>query len=275
MLPVDVRQALERRSGGVCEVAQDGCAGRATDAHHRVRKGAGGRRGAARQASDGLSNLVHACRACHSLIHSWPAASRDAGWLLGGRDVPPLVDAEFYAEIGDPVRAEVFRRDAATLTAAANGSGTRPAGDRPADDSADSADVGDEAGRLMSTVDGSGGAPVVVAVDAVVVVVRRVDAGLFRLSVRCVATGVEVPELARCFLAEGSARRAAGMAASLFGSGLSVTEVLDMLAVFAPAPDCAGRLVLPSAAGAEDREPTGLPQPATPGREGTDAHRCR
>lgn len=90
LLPVDVREALERRSGCICEVAQPACLGRAVDPHHRVLRGNGGRRGAARQVSDQLSNLIHTCRACHEWIHEHPAASREAGWMLPGRDNPAL-----------------------------------------------------------------------------------------------------------------------------------------------------------------------------------------
>jgi len=98
LLPVDVRRALEARSGGVCEIARPGCLGRAVDPHHRVLRGSGGRRGAARLASDQLANLLHVCRACHEWVHEHPAASREAGWLLGGREVPSLVPLVYRGE---------------------------------------------------------------------------------------------------------------------------------------------------------------------------------
>jgi len=91
LLSVDLHRALGARSGGVCEVARKGCFGRAVDPHHRVRRQAGGRRGAARLTSDQLANLLHVCRACHEWIHDHPAASREAGWMLSGRDRPALV----------------------------------------------------------------------------------------------------------------------------------------------------------------------------------------
>jgi hypothetical protein len=87
---------LAVRSGGVCEVAlAEGCAGAARDVHHRVRRGVGGRRGAARLVSDRLSNLLHVCRPCHTWVHEHPAAAREVGWLLCGRDVPSGVAVSY------------------------------------------------------------------------------------------------------------------------------------------------------------------------------------
>jgi hypothetical protein len=94
MVPVDVRLAVEVRSGGVCEVARRGCLGAAREVHHRLARGSGGRRGSARLVSDSLANLLHVCRLCHDWSHLHPASAREAEWLLGGREVPaqlPLV----------------------------------------------------------------------------------------------------------------------------------------------------------------------------------------
>ncbi len=98
LVPVDVRRALEVRSGGVCEIAREGCLGRAWDVHHRVLRGSGGRHGSARQVSDRLSNLVHTCRSCHEWVHGHPAAAGESGWLLGGREVAPLVALLYRGE---------------------------------------------------------------------------------------------------------------------------------------------------------------------------------
>ena len=87
-VPMDVRAALRERSGGLCEVGRAGCLLRATEAHHRVPRGYGGRHGQARQVSDRLSNLLDVCRACHGWVHGHPVAARQAGWLL--RVVPPF-----------------------------------------------------------------------------------------------------------------------------------------------------------------------------------------
>jgi hypothetical protein len=42
----------------------------------------GGRKGAAAVAHHVLSNILHACRACHERGHASPADSYRAGWML-------------------------------------------------------------------------------------------------------------------------------------------------------------------------------------------------
>jgi len=66
--------------------------------HHRVLRGAGGRHGEAREAADLVSNLLHVCRGCHEWVHDHRAAAREAGWTLGGRDVPAMVALLYRGE---------------------------------------------------------------------------------------------------------------------------------------------------------------------------------
>lgn len=42
----------------------------------------GGRKGAAKVAHDVLSNILHACRPCHSLTHANPTDAYDLGLML-------------------------------------------------------------------------------------------------------------------------------------------------------------------------------------------------
>lgn len=87
-IPAKVRIALALRSGGRCEMALPGCTGQATDPAHRIRTGMGGRKGAAKAAHDVLSNLIHACRHCHSWTHAEPTAARRLGLMLRDGDNP-------------------------------------------------------------------------------------------------------------------------------------------------------------------------------------------
>ena len=81
-VPPKVRLVLALRSGGVCEMALSGCTGVATDPAHRLKQGMGGRHGDAKVAHDVLSNLLHACRACHSWTHAEPGRARVLGLML-------------------------------------------------------------------------------------------------------------------------------------------------------------------------------------------------
>jgi hypothetical protein len=82
-IPAKVRRGLAARSGGVCEIGQRGCTVQATDASHRVKVGIGGRKGAAAVAHHVLSNLLAACRVCHSqTLHAQPALAYRHGWML-------------------------------------------------------------------------------------------------------------------------------------------------------------------------------------------------
>lgn len=81
-VPPIIRIALTVRSGGVCEMAFPDCMGQATDPAHRIRTGMGGRKRASKTAHDVLSNLVHACRRCHSWTHAEPAKAYAMGLML-------------------------------------------------------------------------------------------------------------------------------------------------------------------------------------------------
>jgi hypothetical protein len=94
-VPARILAALTHRSGGVCEMALPGCTEWATDPAHRIRQGMGGRKGAAKTAHDVLSNLLHACRRCHSRTHAEPAFAYSLGLMLrDGSD--PLAEPAQY-----------------------------------------------------------------------------------------------------------------------------------------------------------------------------------
>lgn len=77
MIPWTVRTEVEERSGGLCEVRADGCTGRATHKHHRLRRSQGGQHIA--------ENIVEACSHCHLVaIHGNPAWAYEHGWLVRG-----------------------------------------------------------------------------------------------------------------------------------------------------------------------------------------------
>jgi hypothetical protein len=89
-VPPARRKTLADRSGSWCEpqLAEAGCWGRATDPHHRITRKDGGRHGEAKERSDQLSGLVHACRPCHRWVHDHPAKARDLGLLLREHQIP-------------------------------------------------------------------------------------------------------------------------------------------------------------------------------------------
>lgn len=76
------RQTLVERSSGDCEMRLYGCFGRATEAAHRIKRGAGGRHGEALEENNRLSNLLHACRSCHAWTHASPNEAYDLGLML-------------------------------------------------------------------------------------------------------------------------------------------------------------------------------------------------
>lgn len=88
-VPDDVRAALKARSGGVCEMALNGCSVVATDPAHRIGRGAGGRFGEAKVENDRLSNLLHACRVCHDWTHARDAEANEMGLRLKNGCIPP------------------------------------------------------------------------------------------------------------------------------------------------------------------------------------------
>lgn len=90
-IPVAVRAALKARSGGECEIQAPGCEVRATDASHRLGVKMGGRRGAAAARHHVLSQILHSCRGCHSLLHFAPGAAYWQGWMLREGEDPTAV----------------------------------------------------------------------------------------------------------------------------------------------------------------------------------------
>lgn len=67
-------------------------------------------------------------------------------------------------------------------------------------------------------------------VGVAVIVVQRINAGAFRLSIRHASNNAEVPELCRTFPNQRRARHVARTAAVLFRSGLNINDVLRLLA---------------------------------------------
>jgi hypothetical protein len=103
-VPVDTSAGLTVRSGGVCEIALPGCAGRATDPSHRITTKVGGRHGQAKLEHDQLSDLMHACRPCHDWIGANPGAAEAAGLVLREGDDPatsPVLYRGRRALLGD------------------------------------------------------------------------------------------------------------------------------------------------------------------------------
>lgn len=94
------KRPLAERSGGYCEIRKTGwCHGAATDVAHRIAEGMGGRHGAAAEANDRLSAVLHACRSCHEWCHRNVAAAEEQGWMLRNGD-NPLLKRVYYAGRG-------------------------------------------------------------------------------------------------------------------------------------------------------------------------------
>lgn len=90
-VPPGVAAALAARSGGWCEMQLAGCAGRATDAAHRWGRGAGG--------THRLSNVLYACRVCHSWCHARVAEAVDMGLMLRRGDDPQAVPVSYRGQL--------------------------------------------------------------------------------------------------------------------------------------------------------------------------------
>ncbi|HEY9415509.1 MAG TPA: hypothetical protein VIQ30_12170, partial [Pseudonocardia sp.] len=52
------------------------------DVCHRIKRGMGGRKGAARDQNNRLSNVMHGCRECHAWTHARPQESYEMGLML-------------------------------------------------------------------------------------------------------------------------------------------------------------------------------------------------
>lgn len=84
-----LKAALSVRSGGDCEIQQEGCQGRAVDPCHRIGTGMGGVHGDAIAESDRLSNVVHGCRSCGRWQHQHDLLAKAYGQILP-RHADPL-----------------------------------------------------------------------------------------------------------------------------------------------------------------------------------------
>jgi hypothetical protein len=74
-IPPKIREAVERRSGGKCEIAATpNCLTRGGHLHHRLPRSAGG--------PHLEDNLLDTCLQCHQWVHGHPTASYEAGWLI-------------------------------------------------------------------------------------------------------------------------------------------------------------------------------------------------
>lgn len=93
------RDALTERSGGICEIQTLDCKWEAVDPCHRIGEGMGGRHGAAAEANDRLSAILHGCRRCHDWCHREPAAAQQEGWMLRNGD-DPLAERVNYRRLG-------------------------------------------------------------------------------------------------------------------------------------------------------------------------------
>lgn len=94
-VPQETSDGIGARSGGWCELRLDGCLGHATDPCHRLKRGAGGRHGEAREENNSLPNVMHGCRACHQRSHKESAEAYALGIRLKeGQD--PLTEPAAY-----------------------------------------------------------------------------------------------------------------------------------------------------------------------------------
>ena len=89
-VPRDVRAALVKRSGGLCEIQLPGtCRVGASDPHHRITGKAGGRCSQdARLDHDRLADLLYVCRPCHDEVHRMGAGAFCLGWRVHEREDP-------------------------------------------------------------------------------------------------------------------------------------------------------------------------------------------
>ena len=71
-----VRELVQARSGGFCEVCGVGAV---EQAHHRRPRGAGGSKAAD---TNNIANCLGACTQCHSMIESRREFALDRGWLV-------------------------------------------------------------------------------------------------------------------------------------------------------------------------------------------------
>lgn len=90
--PEEARQAMRRRSKGICEVGSQNCNGKASQFHHRKLR---------RHRDQRECNGLHACDPCHVLIHAKVGLSQAMGWLVPSWLDPamvPVKQGERYRE---------------------------------------------------------------------------------------------------------------------------------------------------------------------------------
>jgi hypothetical protein len=84
-----VRQQLEQRSGGVCEICGNSAA---EQAHHRRPRGAGGTR---RAETNYPSNALMLCAACHLVVETGRSESYRKGWVVRQQGDPAEVPVRY------------------------------------------------------------------------------------------------------------------------------------------------------------------------------------
>lgn len=94
-VPDDVADAIQRRSGGVCEAMIPGvCGWQAHHFHHRRMR--------SQQGGDTAENLAVVCAFCHDFIHKNAGFAYEAGLLVRSvRD--PAETPMVYRGAGEPV----------------------------------------------------------------------------------------------------------------------------------------------------------------------------
>lgn len=100
-IPAHVRKVIARRSGDICELCGRR---RATNYHHRLRAGQGGRE----HAGNGLHLCGSGTTGCHGAVHRNPQRSYANGWLVRSGVDPLLMPVwlmtghgERYVQLGD------------------------------------------------------------------------------------------------------------------------------------------------------------------------------
>lgn len=99
---VRTRRVVAKRSGGLCEMNLSGCTRWATDTAHRVAVGMGGK---PLDNDWRPSNVVHACRTCHSWCHARPTEAYDLGLMLKQHQ-EPMAEPMAYQNAGWVVLAD-------------------------------------------------------------------------------------------------------------------------------------------------------------------------
>lgn len=84
-----VRQQLEQRSGGVCEICGLSAA---EQAHHRRPRGAGGTR---RSETSYPSNALMLCACCHHIVEMNRSDSYQHGWVVRQQGNPSEVPVRY------------------------------------------------------------------------------------------------------------------------------------------------------------------------------------